>query len=59
MTSEVPDDMNQHRFFCPECASEHDQPAEATYVVAVLCLDCELEARYAEILREPLIAEAA
>ncbi len=50
--------MNQ-RFFCPECKSTHDAPAEASYVLTVLCLDCELEARYREVLAEPAIAEAA
>jgi acetone carboxylase gamma subunit len=33
-------------FECPECHSWHDEPAEATYVLFVRCLDCELEALY-------------
>jgi acetone carboxylase gamma subunit len=48
-----------HEFFCPECKSLHEEPAEASYVLAVLCLDCALEARYAEAMREPDIARAA
>ncbi len=31
-----------HRFRCPECGCEHDQPAEAAFVVTVICLDCAL-----------------
>jgi len=31
-----------HLFRCPECGCEHDQPAEAAFVVAVICLDCAL-----------------
>ncbi len=33
-------------FECPDCGSQHDEPAEATYVLAVRCLDCELETLY-------------
>jgi acetone carboxylase gamma subunit len=50
--------MNQ-RFFCPDCKSIHEEPAEASYVLTVLCLECELEARYREALLEPEIAAAA
>ncbi len=31
-----------HLFRCTECGCEHDQPAEAAFVVAVICLDCAL-----------------
>ena len=46
-------------FYCPECKSAHAEPAAAAYVVEVLCLDCELEARFREALLEPAIAKAA
>ncbi len=30
------------RFYCPECKNEHDEPPEASFVLSVLCADCEL-----------------
>jgi acetone carboxylase gamma subunit len=50
--------MNQ-LFVCPECKSIHEEPAEASYVLTVLCLDCEIESRYREVLLEPAILAAA
>lgn len=32
------------RFYCPECKREHDEPAEAAFVLSVRCADCELRA---------------
>jgi acetone carboxylase gamma subunit len=48
-----------HRFICPECKTIHEEPAEASYVLSVRCLDCELEDRYQESLLQPEIAAAA
>jgi len=31
-----------HLFRCPDCGREHDAPAEATFVLAVVCFDCAL-----------------
>jgi len=31
-----------HLFRCPDCGREHDEPAEATFVLAVVCFDCAL-----------------
>jgi hypothetical protein len=46
-----------HRFHCPECKREHDEPAEAAYVLSVRCADCELltllEAHFEANSREP------
>jgi hypothetical protein len=33
-------------FVCPSCRSVHNDPADAAFVLAALCLDCEIEARY-------------
>ncbi len=33
-------------FECPDCGCQHDEPAEATFVLTVRCLDCELEMLY-------------
>ncbi len=29
-------------FHCPDCRREHDEPAHATFVLAVQCLECAL-----------------
>jgi len=29
-------------FNCPACGHDHDEPADASFVLAVLCSDCEL-----------------
>ncbi len=29
-----------HLFRCPECGREHHDPAEGTFVLAVVCFDC-------------------
>jgi transcription elongation factor Elf1 len=29
-------------FNCPACGHEHDEPATAAFVLAVICSDCEL-----------------
>ncbi len=31
-----------HSFDCPECGREHDEPAEAAFVLAVRCGECDL-----------------
>lgn len=33
-----------YQFNCPDCGREHDEPADATFVLAVLCADCDLGA---------------
>lgn len=35
-----------HIFICPECRSEHTEPAEAHFLLAVPCLDCANEVEY-------------
>ncbi len=35
-----------HLFVCPACRIGHEEPAHAAFVLAVLCLECELEERY-------------
>jgi hypothetical protein len=48
-------------FICPECRSEHAEPAEAHFLLAVLCVDCamaiEFHASRVEIVE--MVAEAA
>jgi len=39
-------------FNCPECGHEHDRPAEATFVLTVVCSDCELGAILADRLAD-------
>jgi transcription elongation factor Elf1 len=34
-----------HSFDCPECGREHDEPAEAAFVLAVRCGECDLRER--------------
>jgi hydrogenase maturation factor HypF (carbamoyltransferase family) len=34
------EDAMPHIYYCPECKSEHDQPAQAYFALAVICLDC-------------------
>jgi hypothetical protein len=29
-------------FNCPACGHDHQEPADASFVLAVLCSDCEL-----------------
>jgi hypothetical protein len=52
-----------HRFYCPECKREHDQPAEATFVLSIRCNECELlgllEAHFEASAREPEAIPAA
>jgi hypothetical protein len=31
-------------FSCPDCGHEHDDPADGSYALSVLCRDCELVA---------------
>ncbi len=31
-----------HSFDCPDCGREHDEPAEAAFVLAVRCGECDL-----------------
>jgi hypothetical protein len=31
-----------HSFHCPDCGSEHCEPADATFVLAVRCSACDL-----------------
>ncbi len=60
MRSEVTHTMDMSpRFFCPECKTVHDAPAEASYVLTVLCLDCDLEERRRAAAPEPRVAAAA
>jgi hypothetical protein len=35
-----------HIFICPECRSEHAEPAEAHFLLAVVCADCALARDY-------------
>jgi hypothetical protein len=39
-------------FNCPECGHEHDEPAHAAFVLAVLCRDCELASILADRLAD-------
>lgn len=34
-----------HQFNCPDCGREHSEPADAAFVLTVLCADCDLGAR--------------
>ena len=49
-----------HIFICPECRSEHAEPAEAHFLLAVLCVDCAFEAddRASRAQRETIPAAA-
>jgi DNA-directed RNA polymerase subunit RPC12/RpoP len=38
-------------FRCPDCSTEHDQPAEATLGHRIRCLDCQIEIDLAFELR--------
>ena len=40
--------MTRSTFSCPECGHEHEEPAVAIYVLAVLCDDCALALILAE-----------
>lgn len=31
-----------HIFICPDCRAEHSEPAEAHFVLAVICSDCAM-----------------
>jgi hypothetical protein len=33
-----------HLFNCPDCGREHDEPADAGFVLTVRCADCDLGA---------------
>ena len=39
-----------HTFDCPACHAIHREPANAAFVLAVQCLDCELAERYHELI---------
>ena len=30
-------------YLCPDCAHQHDEPAEAVLGIRVRCLDCQIE----------------
>lgn len=45
-------------FVCPACHAVHSEPAGAAFVLAVLCLDCELAERYHAELSEIAIVVA-
>ena len=45
----------KHLFHCPACGRQHDEPADATFVLAVRCADCEI----AEILAVRIVSVAA
>jgi hypothetical protein len=49
-----------HIFICPDCRSEHTEPAHAGFVLAVLCLDCTLALEMHELGRDdtPIAAAA-
>ena len=36
-------------FNCPACGHEHDEPANAAFVLAVICRDCELASILADL----------
>lgn len=40
------DEPMLHIFTCPECRTEHAEPAEAHFLLAVLCVDCAYEIEY-------------
>lgn len=45
---------------CPDCRTLHEEPAEATLRLHVLCLDCSLEQRYHdELVRAVIVRKAA
>ncbi len=48
-----------HIFICPECRTEHDEPAEADFLLSAICVDCafELDVRAARF--EPLVTHPA
>ena len=35
-----------HVYICPDCRSEHAEPAEAHFLLAVSCVDCAFEVEY-------------
>ena len=35
-----------HIFICPDCRSEHSEPAEAHFLLAVLCNDCAMAGEF-------------
>jgi transcription elongation factor Elf1 len=39
-------------FNCPACNHEHDEPAEAAFVLTVVCSDCELGSILADRLAD-------
>jgi hypothetical protein len=39
-------------FTCPTCGHEHGEPADAAFVLTVLCCDCELASILAERLAD-------
>jgi hypothetical protein len=51
------------RFYCPECKREHDEPAEAAFILSVRCADCDLlallEAHFEKSKRGPEAIPAA
>jgi len=53
------DDAMLHIFICPECRTEHDEPAEADFLLSAICVDCafELDVRAARF--EPLVTNPA
>jgi hydrogenase maturation factor HypF (carbamoyltransferase family) len=38
-----------HTFTCPDCGHEHQDPADARFVLTVRCTGCELEAGLIEV----------
>jgi hypothetical protein len=50
--------MNQ-LFDCPDCSRTHDEPADAAYVLAMRCLDCELEAQLRDVRRKAALLAAS
>ncbi len=35
-----------HIFICPDCRAEHSEPAEAHFLLAVLCSDCAMAGEF-------------
>jgi hypothetical protein len=48
-----------HIFICPDCRSEHTEPAHAGFVLAVLCLDCTLALALHELSQDGMPISAA